>query len=104
MFTLLELQRATHIANEMRKASRGHLFTKSLKERCIFCGEDRKTRTDCASWFQTFLDRMQTILINPEFYKDDDIEGYFYQHGDEYGGIKLVALEKPKGKDGTKKA
>lgn len=91
-FTLLELQKALSIGLEMKKASKGHLFDKNLKERCVFCGKSRRARTECEYWFMTFIDRVQTILINPEFFSSDDIEAVWFQHGDQYDGIQIPLL------------
>lgn len=88
-FTLLELQKAFSIANEMKKESRGHLFSKTLKERCVFCGVDRETKVECEYWFLTFIDRVQTILVNPDFFVGVDAEANWLQHGDEYEGIRI---------------
>lgn len=94
-FTLLELQKALSIALEMKKESRGHLFSPNLKheetriEMCLFCGEDRNTKTECDHWFLTFIDRIQTILINPEFFIGVDEQANWLQHGDEYEGIRV---------------
>lgn len=88
-FTLLELQKAFSISLEMKKASRGHLFDKNIKEHCLFCGQDRSTTEECEYWFLTFLDRVQTILINPAFFSADDIEAVWFQHGDQYQDIQI---------------
>jgi len=88
-FSLIDVQKAISIALEMRKASKGHLFSKSMKERCVFCGKSRKARTDCEYWFLTFIDRMQTVLINPTFFTDKEIEALWLQHGDEYEAIRI---------------
>jgi hypothetical protein len=93
-FTLLELQKAFSIALEMKKASHGHLFSKNLKERCVFCGKGRKSKKECEYWFLTFLDRIQTIIINPEFFTADDIEAIWLQHAAEYAPIQIPVLEK----------
>lgn len=99
-FTLVELQKAFSIALEMKKASNGHLFSKSLGERCVFCGQDRKTKEMCDYWFLTYMDRVQTILINPEFFTDDDIEAVWLQHAAEYSAIAVpISTEKKKQKD-----
>ena len=78
----------------MKKFSKGHLFSKNLKkkkkkDRCVFCGATTKTRKQCPYWFMTFLDRTQTVLINPDFFTDKDIEALWLQHGEEYQNIKL---------------
>lgn len=96
-FTLVELQKALSISLEMKKASKGHLFSKSMGERCVFCGKDRKAKTECDYWFLTFMDRLQTILINPEFFTDDDIEAIWLQHAAEYSAIAIPIDTKKKG-------
>ncbi len=94
-FTLLELQKAIAISLEMKKESRGHLFSPNLKheetqvEMCVFDGIDRNTTDDCEFWFLTFLDRVQTILINPEFFIGADAKASWLQHGDEYQDIRI---------------
>jgi len=88
-FTLLELQKALSIAIEMKKESRGHLFKQHLKEHCVFCGADRNTKKECEWWFLTYLDRVQTILINPLFFKNDDTQANWLQQGDDYKQIKV---------------
>ena len=99
-FTLVELQKAFSISLEMKKASRGHLFSKTMKEKCVFCGQDRNTKKECDFWFMTFMDRVQTILINPEFFTDDDIEAIWLQHAAQYSAIAIpVATEKKGNKD-----
>jgi hypothetical protein len=99
-FTLVELQKALSISLEMKKASKGHLFSKTMGERCVFCGQDRKTKKECEFWFLTFMDRLQTILINPQFFTDDDIEAIWLQHAAEYSAIAVpISTEKKKQKD-----
>lgn len=93
-FTLLELQKALSIALEMKKESKGHLFSLNLKERCVFCGDGRKTKKDCDYWFLTFIDRVQTILINPTFFVGRDAEAAWLQYGDEYQEIRIPVLTK----------
>lgn len=91
-YTLLELQKAFSIALEMKKASRGHLFSHNLKERCVFCGKGRRAKKECDYWFLTFLDRVQTIIINPDFFTADDIEAIWIQHAAEYSAIQIPLL------------
>ena len=88
-FTLMQLQKAFSVALEMKKESRDHLFKSYLKERCVFCGADRKTKKQCDFWFLTYLDRVQTILINPQFFANDDEQANWLQQGDEYKEIKV---------------
>lgn len=98
-FTLVELQKAFSIALEMKKASRGHLFSKTMKEKCVFCGADRHTEEECDFWFMTYMDRVQTILINPEFFTDDDIEAIWLQHAAQYSAIAIPVSTKKKGEE-----
>lgn len=88
-YSLQDVQKATSIAIEMKKHSKGHLFSKQLKDRCVFCGLTMKTKKECDYWFMTFLDRMQTVLINPDFFRDDEIQALWLQHGEEYQNIQL---------------
>ena len=88
-YSLQDVQRASNIAITMKRYTKGHLFSKRLKERCVFCGVTMRTKKQCDYWFITFLDRMQSVLVNPEFYRDDEIQVYWLQHGDEYQNIKL---------------
>jgi hypothetical protein len=98
-FTLLELQKAMAIALEMNRESKGHLFSETLKnkatgiELCVFCGQDRTTTIQCESWFITYHDRLQTILINPLFFVGADQEAYWLQHGTEYEEIRIPMLK-----------
>lgn len=88
-YSLHDVQAAINIAITMKKYSKGHLFSKTLKDRCTFCGATMKTKKECPYWFMTFLDRLQTVIINPTFFKDDDIQALWLQHGEEYQNIKL---------------
>lgn len=88
-YSLVDIQKAIVIAVEMKRASNGHLFKKELKNRCVFCGKGLKSKMECEYWFMTFLDRMQTVLINPDFFTDKNIEAIWVQHGYEYKDIKV---------------
>lgn len=88
-YSLQDVQKAMNIAMEMKKHSKGHLFSKTLKNRCVFCGVTMKARTTCDYWFMTFMDRVQTIIINPDFFMDDNVEALWLQHGEEYQNIQL---------------
>ena len=92
-FTLLELQKAISIALEMKKESRGHLFSIHLKERCVFCGVGRKTKKNCEWWLLTFVDRLQTILINPTFFLGNDELASWLQHDDQYQHVRIPTKE-----------
>lgn len=88
-YSLTEVQKAISIAIEMKKISKGHLFSKNLKDRCVFCGQTMKTKKECEYWFMTFLDRLQTVVINPTFFRDDEIQALWLQQGEEYQNIQL---------------
>ena len=88
-YTLRDVQKAVNIAISMMQISKGHLFSKNLKDRCVFCGQTTKTKKRCEYWVMTLIDRMQTILINPDFFRDDEIQALWLQHGEEYQNIKL---------------
>lgn len=88
-YSLKDIQKAIAIAIEMRKLTKGHLFTKNMKQRCVFCGQSMKTKKMCEYWAMTLLDRMQTILVNPKFYTDDNLQALWLQNGEEYQNIRL---------------
>lgn len=88
-YSLEDVQKSISIALMMKKYSKGHLFSKTMKDRCVFCGATMKTKKECAYWFMCFLDRLQTVLINPSFFTDKEIEALWLQHGSEYQDIKL---------------
>lgn len=88
-YSLVDVQKAINLGVVMKQHAKGHLFSKNLKDRCTFCGATMKTRKTCSYWFLTFLDRMQTALINPDFFQDDNVQALWLQHGEEYQDIKL---------------
>lgn len=88
-YTLKDVQRAMNIAIQMKKMSKGHLFSKTLKDRCVFCGRGMKTKAQCEYWALTFMDRTQTVLINLNYFTDKEIEALWLTHGEEYQEIKL---------------
>lgn len=88
-YSLQDVQKAINIAIEMKKHSKGHLFSAQLKDRCVFCGAIMKTRKQCDYWAMTLIDRIQTVLINPAFFRDDEVQALWLQHGEEYQNIKL---------------
>ena len=100
-FSLDDVQKSLAIAIEMKKLTKGHLFMKNTtaqtkdgevdasKSYCAVCGANMKTKTQCDYWAMTLFDRLQSILINPSFYTDDNIEALWLQHGEEYQNIKL---------------
>lgn len=93
-FTLIDVQKAISVALEMRKESRGHLFKKGPKRTvCVFCGAGRRTKDECEYSFMTFIDRMQTVLVNPDFFKGDDSQANWLQHGESYAEIKVPPKE-----------
>lgn len=104
-FSLLDLQKAYSIALEMRKASKGHLFSKlkinqaNKVEMCVFCDQDRTTDQYCDYAELTLMDRVQTILLNPDFFTDKDIEAIWLQHSAEYAHIQIPVLEDDDGKE-----
>lgn len=101
LYSLQDVQKAMSIGMEMKKHSKGHLFSKTLKDRCVFCGATMKVRKTCDYWFMTFVDRVQTILINPDFFTDENVQALWLQHGEEYQNIKLP-LNFGDGKDAKK--
>lgn len=88
-YSLEDVQRAISIALVMKKYSKGHLFNKAMKDKCVFCGATLKTKKECQYWFMTFLDRLQTVVINPSFFTDDEVQALWLQHGEQYQNIKL---------------
>lgn len=88
-YSLVDVQKATNLAITMKKFTKGHLYKENLKDKCLFCGSSTKTKKECIYWFLTFMDRMQTALINPSFFTDKEIQALWLQHGDEYQNIKL---------------
>lgn len=95
-YSLEDVQSAITIAIEMKKHSKGHLFSKGLKDRCTFCGQSMKTRRQCEYWVLTLIDRIQTILINPDFFTDENVQALWLQHGEEYQNIKLPLVNPEK--------
>lgn len=88
-YSLTDVQKAINIAITMKKFSKGHLFSKNLKDKCVFCGASVKTKKECDYWFLTLMDRIQTVLINPSFFQDDEVQALWLQHGEEYQDIRL---------------
>ena len=88
-YSLQEVQTSINIAIEMMKISKGHLFSAHLKDRCVFCGVNMKTKKRCDYWAMTLIDRMQSVLVNPDFFREDEIQALWLQHGEEYQNIKL---------------
>ncbi len=88
-YSLHDVQRASNIALEMKRLTKGHLFSKTIDSRCVFCGVKNKGKKDCKFWFFTFLDRMQVVLINPDFYKEDEIEAFWLYASKEYADVRV---------------
>lgn len=100
-YSLQDVQQAINIAIGMKKLTKGHLFLKNTtakdekgkvdekKSFCTFCGQNMQTKKQCEYWVLTLLDRIQTILINPTFFTDDNLQALWLQHGEEYQNIKL---------------
>lgn len=88
-YSLEDVQAAIVVALEMKKHSKGHLFSKALKDKCTFCGATMKTRKQCPYWAMTLIDRIQTVLINPAFFTAENVKALYLQHGEEYQNIKL---------------
>lgn len=89
-YSLEEVQRAMGIAMRMNSATKGHLYKKEMKDLCVFCGATMKTRKKCEYWFLTFTDRLQVILINPDFYQDDDDNAKWVMNGPEYEKVRVI--------------
>lgn len=103
LYSLTDVQKAINIAIEMKKHSKGHLFSSQLKDRCVFCGATMKTKKQCEYWAMTLIDRIQTTLINPTFFTDSEIQALWLQHGEQYQNIKLP-LNVGKAEDKSEKA
>jgi hypothetical protein len=88
-YSLEDVQRSINVALQIRKLTKGHLFSKNLKDRCVFCGKTMKVRSWCPASLISFIDRIQTVLINPEFFKDNEMEVLWIKNDDEYGNIKV---------------
>jgi hypothetical protein len=92
LYSLEDVQRAMNVALQIRKLTKGHLFSKNLKDRCVFCGDDMKTKRMCPSWLISLLDRLQTVLINPDHFKDNEMDALWVKSQDEYGNIKVPII------------
>lgn len=88
-YSLIDVQKAMNTALEMKKLTKGHLFSKTLKDHCVFCGATLKTRKRCPYWFFTFMDRMQVILINPSFFTDNEVQALWVRTEDEYKEVQF---------------
>lgn len=88
-YSLIDVQKAMNIAVEMLKLTKGHLFSKTLKERCVFCGATLKTRKKCEFRLFTFMDRTQVVLINPSFFTDNEVQALWVRAEDEYKEVQF---------------
>ena len=88
-YSLSDVQRAIMVAIQFKKLTKGHLFSKNLKDKCVFCQASMKTKKECPYHIMTLLDRIQTVLINPTFFRDAEIEALWLQHSEEYQNIRL---------------
>lgn len=109
LYSLHDVQRAINIAIEMKKLTKGHLFSKIMvdknqKSLCVFCGQNTSTKKECIYWAMTLIDRIQTVLVNPTFFHDNEIEALWLQHGDEYQNIKLPLNVTPPPKENKEDA
>lgn len=95
-YSLIDVQKASNIAIEIGRINKGHLFSKAMKDKCVFCGKTTKARTKCQYWFFTFLDRMQIALINPSFFTDANIETLYLTHDSEYQDVVIPLNMKKK--------
>lgn len=87
-YSLEDIQRAMGISMRMNEATKGHLYKKHMDDKCVFCGATLRARKQCEHWFLTFVDRLQVILINPDFYEKDDDNAYWLIP-EEYGKVKV---------------
>ena len=62
--TFDEWEQAKRLADQQMKETNGHSFVTILKTRCRFCGRSQNAKGRCGAWFQTFLSRLDTILLN----------------------------------------
>ena len=102
-YSIFDIQEAMAIAIAMRKLTKGHLFSKKLKDRCVFCGQTMKTKKECEYAVMTLFDRLQSVLVNPQFYTADNLQALWLQHGEEYQNIKLPMVVEVKEADGPTK-
>lgn len=91
-YSLTDVQRATKIALQMRKLTKGHLFTKVSDSRCVFCGAKGKGKNECEFWFLTFMDRQQVVLLNPNHFDDALIDSYWLMAADEYKDVRIAVI------------
>lgn len=62
--TMEQFKKAEVKADEILKESNGHSYEHMLKTRCQFCGKSPKDKRRCGQWFQTFLFRLDYVLLN----------------------------------------
>ena len=58
-----ELRAAYVEADARMKKNNGHRFETILKTRCVYCRRRPGVKTKCGGWFQTFLDRLDEVLV-----------------------------------------
>jgi len=68
-FTYEEFHEALKIADEIMKRNNGHTFETILKTRCVYCRKSPKVKTRCGAWFQTFINKLEYVLLNFESIK-----------------------------------
>jgi hypothetical protein len=88
-YSLHDVQKAMNIAIEMKRLTYGHLYSKTIKSRCVFCGVTDRSKKECKFSFITFLDRLQVTLINPAYFKDNEIDAFFLLAQDEYQDVRV---------------
>ncbi len=64
-------EKALRIADKQMKDSNGHFYWRMLKTRCSNCGRSPKQKGKCSGWFQTFIQRLETVLLNKMYLSDD---------------------------------
>lgn len=64
VLTIHEWMKAKLLADRRMKADNGHYFVISLKTRCQYCHRSPRARGRCGAWFTTFLNHLDTILLN----------------------------------------
>lgn len=62
--TMEEWDKVKIEADRSMKASNGHSYETILKTRCIYCRRSPRDKRRCGAWFQTFINRLDNILLN----------------------------------------
>ena len=52
-------------ADRIMKESNGHLYETILKTQCVYCGKSPRDKRRCSAWFQTFINQLDNVLLNP---------------------------------------